>query len=169
MIRLQQRWFGAILLGVCAILSMTGARAQPTPDDIALGRRVYQQTADCRYCHGWAGDGLGDPRSPGNAANLRVTKLDRDAFVEVILCGRPASAMPHFDRLAYTDRRCYGVTEADLGADTPTIPPSSFISRRQAEAVADYLIAEVVGKGPPTFEQCVAEIGAGPDCDKYKK
>ncbi len=27
--------------------------------------------------------------------------------------------MPHFDEDAYTDKRCYGVTEAELGRDTP--------------------------------------------------
>src|SRR5262245_54129800 len=152
-----------LLVGGLIYLAPATACGQPTPDDIALGRRVYQQTADCRYCHGWAGDGLGDPRSPGHAANLRVTKLDRDGFIEVIMCGRPATAMPHFDRLAYTDKRCYGLTEADLGNDVPTVPTSTFISRRQIEAVADYLIAEFVGKGPPTYEECVAELGTGPD------
>lgn len=157
------------VLAVATFVMSAPAFAQATADDIALGRRVYQQTADCRYCHGWAADGMGDPRSPGHAADLRVTKLDREGFVEVIACGRPATAMPHFDRLAYTDKRCYGLTEADLGNDVPTVPPSSFISRRQIEAVADYLIAEVVGKGPPTFAQCVAELGEGPDCERYKK
>ncbi len=163
----------AIQLAAMAILivpSLPGSlRAQPTAEDIALGRFAFQQTADCRFCHGWAADGEGDPVSPGNAANLRVTKLDRERFVEAISCGRPATAMPRFDRLAYSDRRCYGLTDAELGNDLPPPPPAGFISRALIDAIADYLIAEVAGQGPPTHAQCVAALGADPGCDGYAK
>src|SRR5882762_6135833 len=62
-------------------------------DDFAYGRRLFLEKAQCSYCHGWAGDGSGDPRSPGIAANLRNSALTRDQLVEVIMCGRPGTAM----------------------------------------------------------------------------
>jgi hypothetical protein len=103
-------------------------------DDFAYGRRLFLDKAECSFCHGWAGDGSGHPKSPGRAANLRKSQLGRDALVTVILCGIPGTAMPHFDELAYTDQRCYGMTEAELGARTPTLPPSTTLQRREASA-----------------------------------
>ena len=63
--------------------AMTTAAAQ-TPGDITVGKRLYQDKATCGFCHGWSGDGAGDPHSPGKAANLRETKLDHDQLVEVV-------------------------------------------------------------------------------------
>jgi mono/diheme cytochrome c family protein len=150
------------LLGLAAI---TPARA----DDYAFGRRLFLDKAQCLYCHGWAGDGAGEPQSNGAAANLRVTPLKRDQLVEVITCGVPGKAMPHFDEQAYTDKRCYGVTEAELGRDTPALPPSSTLNKREIEAVADYLLAKVIGRGPViTREECEEALGDGArQCTRY--
>src|SRR5437763_16331030 len=87
--------------------------------DVLQGRRVFLEKADCQYCHGWAGDGAGQGQSPGGAANLRRSQLDRETLITVISCGVPGTAMPHFDELAYTDKRCYGMTEAEIGARKP--------------------------------------------------
>ena len=38
--------------------------AAQTAGDIALGKRLYQAKAECGHCHGWSGDGAGDPRWP---------------------------------------------------------------------------------------------------------
>ena len=114
--------------------------------DVSFGQRLFQDKADCQYCHGVDGDGRGDPRSPGQAANLHKTILNREQMIEVIACGRPGTEMPHFDRDAYEDRSCYGRTAAELGADTPHYPHSTSLTKREIEAVADYIFVKFVGK-----------------------
>jgi mono/diheme cytochrome c family protein len=138
-------------------------------DDFSFGRRLFLDKAQCLYCHGWAGDGAGEPQSNGAAANLRVSPLKREQLIEVITCGVPGKAMPHFDEEAYADRRCYGVTEAKLGRDTPPLPPGSNLNKREIEAVADYLLAKVVGRGPVIArEECEEAYGAGArECVRY--
>jgi mono/diheme cytochrome c family protein len=140
-----------------------------TADDFAYGRRLYLDKAQCAFCHGWAGDGAGEPQSNGGAANLRQSFLDRDQLIEVILCGRPGTPMPRFDESAYTDKRCYGVTEAELGGKTPSLPPGSTLQPHEAAALADYLKAKVIGRGPVTFEECEEAFGAGArSCAQYR-
>jgi hypothetical protein len=147
----------------------TAATSAAHADDYAFGRRLFLDKAQCHYCHGWAGDGAGEPQSNGAAANLRVSPLKRDQLIEVITCGVPGKAMPHFDGEAYTDKRCYGVTEAELGRDTPALPPGSILSKREVEAVADYLLAKVIGRGPViTREECEEAYGEGArQCGRY--
>jgi mono/diheme cytochrome c family protein len=152
-----------------AVLALAAA-APVQADDYAFGRRLFLDKAQCLYCHGWAGDGAGEPQSNGAAANLRVSQLKRDQLIEVIGCGVPGKAMPHFDELAYTDKRCYGVSEAELGRDTPALPPGSTLTRREIEAVADYLLAKVIGRGPViTREECEEAYGDGArQCARYQ-
>jgi mono/diheme cytochrome c family protein len=150
------------MLSLCLAWSTTAVA-----DDFSYGRRLYQDKAQCTFCHGWAADGAGEPQA-NSGANLRQTRLNRDQIVEVILCGRPGTAMPHFDEEAYTDDRCYGMTEAQLGARTPSPPPGSTLRKREAEAIADYLIAKVVGRGPITREECEEVFGDGArSCARY--
>jgi mono/diheme cytochrome c family protein len=147
----------APLLAFLAIVAATlPACAQ---DDFAVGRRIFLEKADCQYCHGWAGDGAGQGQSPGGAANLRQSRLDRDSLIMVISCGVPGRAMPHFDDQAYTDKRCYGMTEAEIGDKMPPLPPSTSLPRREIEAVADYLLAKVIGRGEITREECAETLG----------
>jgi len=137
-------------------------------DDFANGRRIFLEKADCQYCHGWAGDGAGQGQSPGGAANLRRSQLGREQLMMVISCGIPGTAMPHFDDQAYTDKRCYGMTEAELGARTPSSPPSTSLPKRDVEAVADYLLAKIIGRGPITREECAENFGPrAHSCDDY--
>jgi mono/diheme cytochrome c family protein len=114
--------------------------------DVSFGDRLFHEKADCQFCHGADGDGRGDPRSPGEAANLHTTILTRDQLIEVISCGRPGTEMPHFDKYAYEDKTCYGATAADLGDNVPHVPHSTPLNRREIEAVADFLIKTYVGK-----------------------
>src|SRR5262245_48281139 len=145
-----------IALACCA----TVATVLPvSAQDVSQGRRVFLEKADCQYCHGWAGDGAGQGQSPGGAANLRRSLLDRDTLITVISCGVPGTAMPHFDELAYTDKRCYGMTEAESGARKPPLPPSTTLPRRDIEALADYLRAKVLGRGPVTRAECFETLG----------
>src|ERR1700730_11651436 len=88
-----------------ACLALAAAVPPARADDFAFGRRVFLDKAQCSYCHGWAGDGAGEPQSDGAAANLRVTQLQRAQLIEVITCGVPGKAMPHFDEEAYTGKR----------------------------------------------------------------
>jgi hypothetical protein len=151
----RHRW--APLLAFLAIVAATlPACAQ---DDFSVGRRIFLEKADCQYCHGWAGDGAGQGQSPGGAANLRQSRLDRDSLIMVISCGVPGRAMPHFDDQAYTDKRCYGMTEAEIGEKMPPLPPSTSLPRREIEAVADYLLAKVIGRGEITREECAETLG----------
>ena len=114
--------------------------------DPSFGQRLYQDKADCQFCHGPEGDGRGDPRSPGKAANLHKTELGRDALIEVVTCGRVGTEMPYFDKYAYEDRKCRGLSEVDLGKDMPPFPHSNSLTQREIAAVVDYILATFVGK-----------------------
>jgi len=157
--------FRAGTLVAAAAATLTAAAAD---DDFAYGRRLFLEKAECSFCHGWAGDGAGHPQSPGAAANLRKCALDRASLIMVISCGIPATAMPHFDADAYTDKRCYGMTEAELGARTPALPPSTTLQRREIEVLADYLIAKVIGRGAISREECTEALGVRDrSCEEY--
>jgi hypothetical protein len=150
-----RRDFTSLLACFVLAFPLSPASAQ----DASYGRRLFLEKATCDYCHGWAGDGAGQGQSPGGAANLRRSQLARDQLIMVIACGVPGTAMPHFDELAYTDTRCYGQTEADLGPRTPPLPPSTTLPRREIEVLADYLLAEVIGRGPITRDECFEKLG----------
>src|SRR5262249_32917604 len=157
----------AAFLAFIASMLLT-ATASAADDDFAYGRRLYLDKAQCAYCHGWAADGAGEPQANGGAANLRDTKMNRDQLIEIILCGRPGTPMPHFDEQAYTDQRCYGLSEAELGGKTPSLPPGATLQKREAAAVADYLLAKVIGRGVVTREECEEVYGAGArSCGQY--
>jgi len=143
---------------IAAVIA-AGSVTASADDDFSYARRLYLDKAQCSYCHGWAGDGAGEGQSNGGAANLRQTRLDRAQIVIAILCGRPGTAMPHFDESAYTDKRCYGVTQKELGSRTPALPPGSTLQAREAEAIADYLLAKFVGRGPATRAECEESFG----------
>ena len=142
---------GRTLLGLfVALASVPSVAAQ----DVSFGRRLFLEKADCAFCHGWAGDGAGHPQSPGRSANLRETQLGRDQLMTVIRCGLPGTAMPYFDADAYTDTRCYGLTEAEMGDRMPPLPPSTSLPQREVEILADYIVATIIGRGPVTREEC---------------
>jgi hypothetical protein len=154
---------------LCAFLLVTTARpAISMADDFAYARRLYQDKAQCSFCHGWAADGAGEPQSNGGAANLRNSFLNRDQLIEVIMCGRPGTPMPHFDEQAYSDDRCYGMTAAELGPQVPALPPGATLRKREAEVIADYLLAKIIGHGPITREECEEMFGEhARSCGQY--
>ena len=152
---------------LAAIIAVSAATAY-AQEDFSYARRLYLDKAQCSYCHGWAGDGAGEGQSNGGAANLRQSRLNRAQLITAILCGRPGTAMPHFDESAYSDKRCYGMTEADLGSRTPTLPPGSTLQPREVEAIADYLLAKYVGRGAATRAECEEAFGKGArSCGDY--
>jgi hypothetical protein len=54
--------------------------------------------------------------------------------------------MPHFDKYAYEDTDCYGLKGKDLDSEAPRYPHSTPLTRREIEAVADYIIMAFVGR-----------------------
>ena len=147
-------------LALAAALVVALPASAQIAGDVGLGKRLYQEKATCGFCHGWSGDGAGDPQSPGKAANLRESKLDHDQLIEVIRCGVPAgTGMPHFDKFAWTKgEECFGMTEAEVGDKKPAAP-TAWLQKRDIEAIVAYLEAKVIGKGPPTVADCEEYFG----------
>jgi mono/diheme cytochrome c family protein len=137
-------------------------------DDAAKGQAIWGAKAGCQDCHGWAGDGFPSAfHAEGSAPSLRETQLTRDQIRETIQCGRPGTPMPHFDRFAYTDKRCYDMTAEDLGDRKPNRAPTTLQSY-EIDAVADYVATNLKGVGQVTKAECVDHFGGGrPRCDSY--
>src|SRR6476620_9594349 len=112
--------------------------------DHAEGLRLYTQKANCQACHGWAGDGRKMDNQMPDGPSLRETKFDREAITLTIKCGRPGHSMPAFDRFAYSDGRCYGMTAADLKKSGQTLyDPAATLQPREIETLVDFLFAKV--------------------------
>lgn len=160
----------AALVALCSMTSVP-ARAQATLSaeearTIEFGKEIFKVKANCQFCHKW--DASGDTGYGGVALSLRKTALTREQFIEVVKCGRPLTAMPYHDKFAYTDKRCYGMTSADLGKDAPAM--GEFLSQREIDAVVKYLFAKAVGHGPSTYEDCVDFWGSETrQCEPMKK
>ena len=148
----------ALLIGFAAASAARVAAQGPAPDpsDLAEGRRLYEQKANCQACHGWSGDGHKTDNQMPDGANLRETKLPRAGLVMTIKCGRLNSQMPAFDKFAYSDGRCYGKTQADLNAYATRMPdPPATLQQREIDLIVDFLMARVVAKGPMDHAKCV--------------
>ncbi len=131
----------------------------PPAQDVTRGQRIWHDKAECNFCHGWAGDGVGGGfHHQGHPPSLRVTQLTRDQIRMLIQCGRPGTAMPYFDRFAYTDKRCYGMTAADLGDKMPNRATTT-LQFDEIDALADYVAVKIKGAGPVTRAQCVNYYG----------
>ncbi len=158
-----------LLLALAAVSTASGASAQQTEQErlIAFGREIFKTKATCLFCHRW--DGNGDQGYGGNALSLRVTQLERDQLLEVVKCGRPGTGMPYHDRLAYTDKRCYDTTKAELGEQTPP-GANGWLNQREVDAVVDYVLAKIKNRGETTFDECVEFWGTGTrQCEPWKK
>jgi len=161
----RQAMTKAVAAGAAALLitfaaasaARVGAQGTtPDPSDLAEGRRLYEQKANCQACHGWSGDGHKTDNQMPDGANLRETKLPRAGLVMTIKCGRLNSQMPAFDKFAYSDGRCYGKTQADLKSYPTRMPdPPATLQPRELDLIVDFLMARVVGKGPMDHAKCV--------------
>lgn len=155
------------VFGMMTAVSTLLAAMVASGQDLEAGKKIYKD-ANCIGCHKWHGGGGGG--YGGAALSLRKTELDRDILIEVIKCGRPATRMPFHTRGAYKAVDCYeGMTKADLGKDFP--PKAAKLLRdEQVEAVTDYLLASLKGKGEATYEQCIDFWGDGArQCSAMKK
>jgi Cytochrome C oxidase, cbb3-type, subunit III len=157
---------------ILALLSGSVAWTQAAdPSDIAEGGRLFRQKANCQACHGWAGDGRKMDTQMPDGANLRETALDRQDLIIVIKCGRPGTGMPAFDRLAYSDGRCYGLKQADLRASGShmTDPPAT-LQLREIDTIVDFLLAKVVKQGAMDHAKCIEFWGSEVEaCGEFAK
>ena len=158
-------WLGVVSTGFVEV----GLLAQQASErNIAAGRRIYHQKADCQSGHGWSGDGVKMDNQAPDGANLRESQLDRDQLAFVIKCGLPGRDMPAFDRLAYSDDRCLGRTRADLrrmGLDLPDA--SATLQNREVQRLVDFLLTKVVGQGDMDRDKCIDFWGEEVDiCDR---
>ena len=172
--RMSRWWLPVAALTALATVvpALAGGLAyaqSPSEADIAAGMRIYRQKADCQACHGWAADGVKMDSQMPDGSNLRMTRLGRDALIAVIKCGRPGRSMPAFDRLAYSDGRCFGLTEATLRERNLTLPdPAATLQPREIERVVDFLFAKVVGQGPMDRAKCIEYWGSDvPVCSEF--
>ena len=150
-----------------AALTAAGAATGAAAQDVSAGQRIWANKAGCPQCHGWAVDGhISGFHSPGGLP-LRKTQLTRDQIREIIQCGRPGTPMPHFDRFAYTDKRCYDMTAQDLG-NLEAIRAETTLQPFEIDAVTDYVATKIKGAGPVTRAECAEFFGeTGAECDKY--
>jgi hypothetical protein len=157
----------AIIAGLFPTLPALAADA----GDIAEGMRIFREKASCQSCHGWAGDGRKMDSQMPDGANLRESALDRASLVLTVKCGRPGRDMPAYDRLAYSDGRCYGLKDADVRKlGLSLFEPAATLQPREVEALADFLMAKVIGKGAMDRAQCVDYWGSAVEvCNELKK
>tara|TARA_Y100000590_G_C15313762_1_gene861168 strand:- start:116 stop:628 length:513 start_codon:yes stop_codon:yes gene_type:complete len=137
---------------------------------ILKGEKIWKERIKCGYCHGPFGNGAGNPRSPGKAANLRETQLDKAGLIEIISCGIPTTEMPYFHRSAYKNAEiCWDMTAEDMGEDMPK-KGNKTLSDKSIAALADYIIAKMKGRGPITTAECEEYFSVGSRrCDGFRE
>jgi hypothetical protein len=159
-----------------ALLSLSSpvlAQFTATPDftqgDPEKGKAVYQRTGVCVNCHGWAGDGESgrNPMVHVQGSNLRETSLDAQGLYDVIRCGMPGTKMPYHDRTSYKDDRCFGQLMSDFEADEQPILGKTFRENQMVDLIA-YLETYVVGRGKPTYEECMLYYDSADKCSYLK-
>jgi mono/diheme cytochrome c family protein len=164
-----RRWLTkGLSAAALSLMALLPGPVRADDDSVAKGRVIWKEKAGCQECHGWAGDGKGGFHHQGVALSLRVTQLTRDQIRMTIQCGRPGTPMPHFDRFAYTDKRCYGMTAEDLGDNVPN-DSGIGLQPYEIDALADYVATKLKGAGPATRSQCLAYFpgSSGSQCDTY--
>lgn len=147
-----------------AVSAQETAVAEIDPAAVERGFDVWKGQ-DCVGCHGWAGNGERIGENP-EGPNLRALEIEPQFIKEVILCGRPGTKMPYHDPRAYSDDRCYGMTEADL--DGMEILEGKRMTSEEADDLVAYMQAKMIGRPEqPAKEDCQAYYGNRPFCEKY--
>src|SRR5262245_7741143 len=119
---------------------------------VKLGLQTWR-SAGCPDCHGSFADGDKQRDESPSGPNLRVrTNLNAETLKTVIGCGRPGSEMPAFEDGAYTRRQCYGRALDDAPGNM--YPAPARLTADQIDAIATYLLARVIGRGPITKAEC---------------
>lgn len=121
--------------------------------------------SDCAGCHGWSlnGERIGEnPKGP----SLRQSTLDPLTMKQIILCGIPGSQMPAHDVSAYSDGRCFGLTEADIQGQRLNVGKD--MSQPDADTLVAYIQQRIMGQpDQPSQEDCKAYYGGKPFCNTY--
>jgi mono/diheme cytochrome c family protein len=155
----------ATLAVMLATLSSALAQSAAPADPTDAGKAVYKR-ANCFGCHKWHGNGGGG--YGGDALSLRKTELTREQIIETVTCGRPGTGMPFFVRGAYDTVKCYDMNRQEAGSNMPP-EANTFLRPHDIEAVADYVVAHIKGKGEPNHKECVEFFGdTSRVCDVYK-
>jgi mono/diheme cytochrome c family protein len=163
------RLFLALAVATAAATLVAPAVLAADAADIAEGMSLFQQKGNCQACHGWAADGRKMDNQMPDGSNLRETQLDRANLILTIKCGRPGRGMPAFDRLAYSDGRCYGMKQADLKG-LSLADPAAPLQQREIETIADFLFAKVIGKGAMDRAKCAEYWGSDAEvCKEFSK
>ena len=145
------------ILAALALFAAGSAFAQTAEEKRAIdyGREIFKNKAQCQFCHKW--DGSGDQGYGGNALSLRSTQLTREQMAMVVKCGRP-------------DKRCYGMDREMAGENMPIAGINQTLNPSEIQSVVNYVFAEYVGRGPSTYDECVAFWGADTkQCEPMKK
>jgi mono/diheme cytochrome c family protein len=159
-----------VIIAATLLLAESAHAQTPDPGDIAAGMRLFRQKANCQACHGWAGDGRKMDSQMPDGANLRESALDRNAFILIVKCGRPGRGMPPFDKFAYSDGRCYGLKQADLGPNRQMPDPPATLQAREVDMIADFMFAKIIGKGPMDRAKCIDYWGSDVEaCGEFAK
>ena len=157
-------FLGIVLTTLLSCAPVFAAEAE----DLAEGLRLFTQKGNCQGCHGWAGEGRKMDNQMPSGANLRESQLDRNNMLMTIKCGRPGRGMPAYDRLAYSDGRCYGQKKADLQGVSLEDPPAT-LQPREMETLVDFLFAKIVKQGPMDRTRCAAYWGSDAEvCREFK-
>jgi Cytochrome C oxidase, cbb3-type, subunit III len=169
----RRRVLGVMLaacLGGTSFVSAASAQALD-PADIAGGFRLFQQKGNCSACHGWAGDGRKLDSQMPDGANLRESAMNRELLILTVKCGRPGTGMPAFDRLAYSDGRCFGLKQADLRARNLEMPdPPATLQNNEVELLVDFMLLKIVGKGPMDRAKCADYWGSQVEaCNEFPR
>jgi mono/diheme cytochrome c family protein len=160
-----------VITSAALVMTVTSAQlamsqSSPPLEPTEAGKAIFKR-ANCFGCHKWHGDGGGG--YGGAALSLRKTELTRDEIMETVACGRPGTGMPYFARGAYDSSKCYEMSRHDVGDQ---IPPEGGLYLRgpEIEAVANYVMDNVKGRGEPNYDECTNFFGkTSRVCDSYKK
>ena len=160
----------ATRLIICAFAMLpvnAGFGQSPTSSDpTEVGKAAFKR-ANCFGCYKWHGNGGGG--YGGDALSLRKTELTREQIVETASCGRPGTGMPFFMRGAYDTTKCFEMNRVDVGDQMPPEPTTTYLRPSDIEAVADYVLAHIKGRGEPNYRECVDFFGdTSHVCDIYK-
>ena len=166
--RLRVSLVALLTIASAAILT---AQTAPDPENVAEGMRLFRTKGDCQSCHGWAADGRKMDTQMPDGANLRTTRLNRELLLMTIKCGRPGKGMPAYDRLAYSDGRCYNMKASDLTSKGLSMPDSpATLQVREMESILDFLQVKVIGKGTMDHAKCIEYWGSDQDvCKEFSK
>jgi mono/diheme cytochrome c family protein len=137
-------------------------------NNLETGEAIYKR-ANCVGCHKWHGDGGGG--YGGAALSLRKTDLEKPQIMETVRCGRPGTGMPYFSRDSYPsggEPQCYGLSSKDLES-MHVAQAGVFLRPEEIEAVAQYVVSFIKGKGDPNLADCTAFFGEQSSaCEVYK-